>query len=146
MPYYTLDSYDRLVRKGTLISGRPIPSVLYPIIGISQTAKYFNISLPRVGDNHLNLTARLIEESANAFREKFESDAFYVLIYPVAGCTSITPYLDQTNIKYLDYSTLITRDNKEFWQPDRHPTAKGYKIVAEKLAIDLGIIGRKEDD
>jgi hypothetical protein len=146
MPYYALDSNDRLVRKGDLVSDRPMLTILYAAVGVTQTAKYFNIRLPRIRDEHIRLTVRVIEESARAFKEEFDSDAFYVLIYPEAGCSSIIPYLDQANVKYLDYSTLFTLEDEELWQPDRHPTAEAFKLVAEKLTRDIGIFGNRGDE
>ncbi len=147
MPYYTLNSNDKLIRKGDLVSGRPTLSVIYAIMSISHTAKYFNITLPRLNDSHIAFTARVIEESAKAFKRDFNSDAFYVLIYPPASCApTLISYLEEVHIKYLDYGTLLDGDDDRVWQPDRHPTALGHKIVAEKTAVDLGIIGSKTDD
>ncbi len=147
MPYYTLDFNDKLIRQGDFVSGRPILSLLYPALSVSQTAKYFNITLPRINDSHYQLTARVIEESANILKEELKVDDFYVLFYPRATCSSLLiPHLDAANIKYLDYSTLFTDHEKDFWQPDGHPTAKAYKIIAEKLTVDLDISDSKETD
>jgi len=136
-PYYTLDRDDRLVRRGSFTSGRPILTRLYWLISKSQTLKYFRIDWPRVNENHIRLTARIISESRRLFREKFGSDAFYVLIYPGAIYYGkrLIPYLEQADIKYLDYSDLPS----EKIPYDGHPTAKAHQAVAKRLVKYLGI-------
>jgi len=39
-PFYTLDTHDRLVRKGDFTSGRPLVSFLYWVMGKSQILQY----------------------------------------------------------------------------------------------------------
>jgi hypothetical protein len=144
MPYYSLDSEGELIRNGNLLSSRPVRAVLFTAVEISQTARYFNLTLPRINDGHVSLTARMIEEAAKNYKKNFDSDAFYVLLYPPAECAPrLIPYLDKANIKYLNYATLFTLDDEGLWIPDGHPTAPAQKIVAEKLATDLGIIPGK---
>lgn len=144
MPYYSLDAEGELVRNGNLISSRPTRAVLFTAVEISQTAKYFHLTLPRINDSHVSLTARMIEEAAKNYKKNFDSDAFYVLLYPPAPCASrLTPYLDEANINYLNYDSLFTLDDEGLWIPDGHPTAPAQKIVAEKLVTDLGIAPQK---
>lgn len=143
MPFYTLDSNNNLIRKGNFTTGRPLLSTLYIIVGKSQTAKYFNVDLPpRTTEHHIELTARIIESSHDAFVEQFDNDNFYVLFFPgVSGqANKIIPYLEKAEINYLDYSTLYTREQSDLWiAGDGHPKANGYKIVATKLVEDLKI-------
>ena len=144
MPYYTLDSEDNLVHRGNFVSGRPFLSILYPTLGISQVAKYFNLNLPRINDSHYQLTAKVIEESGNLLKEKVGVDDLYVLFYPKSNCsTLLIPHLETAGIPYLDYSNLLNGNHKEgLWQPDGHPTSKAYKLVAKKLISDLALNDR----
>ncbi len=144
MPYYLVDDNDRVIRKGNFESGRPTVTFLYRLIGSSQFVKYFGVNHPRINDDHISTTARIIEESRNTFREKFNSDDFYVLIYPGASRYGqrIIPYFESAGIKYLDYSDLIDPNKKEFHsgEGDYHPTAQAYKTVAARLVKDIGIL------
>ncbi|MCB9104507.1 MAG: SGNH/GDSL hydrolase family protein [Anaerolineales bacterium] len=140
MPYYFLDANDQLVRQSDLVTARPWLSAIDALVGISQTGKYFNITLPRINDNHRRLTARIIAEAQQSFRDKYQSDAFYVLIYPHNPCAAeIIPFLEEVNVKVLDYSTLFKFGDAGLWIPDGHPTASAQKIVAQKLVTDLGL-------
>ncbi len=144
MPYYTIDNNDRLIRKGNFTSGRPLLSFMYWLMGKSQILIYLHLKFPiKINDDHINLTSKIIEESRNTFREKFNSNDFYVLLYPTKSknVKSLIPYFKGAGIKILDYSNLIDMTKKEFSiEGDGHPTAKAHKIVAVKLAEDLGIL------
>ena len=138
MPYYYLDTNDTLKRNGNFVSGRPMISFIYNIAGKSQTLDYFGVSFPlRVSDRDLKTTAKIFEESRRLFKEAFNSDQFYVLIYPNLGIEEFLPYLEAADINYLDYSTLPEAHNEDFWLGEGHPTAKAHRIVAERLIEDL---------
>lgn len=113
-------------------------SFIYNIAGKSQTLDYFGVSFPlRVSDRDLKTTAKIFEESRHLFKEAFNSDQFYVLIYPDLGIKEFLPYLEAADINYLDYSTLPEAHNEDFWLGEGHPTAKAHRIVAERLIEDL---------
>lgn len=140
MPYYYVDTNGNLSRHGNLASGRPGLSILYGILGKSQTLRFFNIDLPlQPSEDDLQTTARIIDEARHIYREKFNSDRFYVLIYPGLGAPELLPYLDAAGITYLDYSSLPDIYDKDFWLGEGHPSAKAHRIVAEKLVHDLGL-------
>jgi len=144
MPYYLIDSNDNLIRKGSFESGRPVVTFLYRLARSSELVKYSGITFPRIREEHIRITARIIEESRNTFREKFHSDDFYVLIHPGSGFRGrrLIPYFESAGIKYLDYSNLIDRTKKKFRLQEgdgSHPTALSHKIVAERLVKDIGI-------
>ena len=147
-PYYALDAHDRLVRKGNFTSGRPLLAFLYWLMGQSQILKYYLHSAfpPRILDEHIRLTARIIEEAYHAFHTQFPSSAFYVLLSPgVRRGKDIIPSLAQAGIKYLDYSSFLDWPHPELTLADgKHPTAKGHRIIAAQLAKDLGICDRDE--
>jgi hypothetical protein len=144
LPFYTIDSRDKVVRKGSLTSGRPFLSFLYSTISKSEIVRYFNIDFPwKINDSHIKITFRLIEESRNRFRQQFHSDDFYVLLYPGSeNAKEMIAYFQRAQIKYLDYSNLVELTTTEFHiKGDGHPTAKGHKTIAEMLTRDLGILG-----
>lgn len=141
IPFYTIDDHDRLVRKGSFTSGRPFLSLLYWGMGKSQILKAYGVNVPsRIREDHIRLTARIIEESRNAFKKQFPSGEFYLLLYPgVRRGKEMIPYFERAGVKYLDYSSLIKWPYQEFTiEDDSHPTAKGHRIVAAQLAQDLG--------
>jgi hypothetical protein len=142
-PFYTLDAHDRLVRQGDFTSGRPLVSFLYWVMGKSHVFQYYNITFPpRIREEHVRLTARIIAEARTAFHKQFPSADFYVLLYPgVRGGEDIIPYLAQAGVKYLDYAYFINWPHPGLTLEDvgAHPTAQGHRIVVAKLAKDLGI-------
>jgi hypothetical protein len=140
MPYYYIDTDGKLKRNGDLVSGRPVLSVLYNVVGSSQILKFFHFDLPlEPGDRDFQTTARIIEEARNVYREKFHNDQFYVLIFPGLGVPELLPYLDAAGVKYLDYSHLPQMYDEDFWLGEGHPTAKAHRLVAEKLVQELGL-------
>ena len=145
-PYYIIDSYDRLVRKGNFTSGRRFLTYFYQVIGRSQFVQYFDIDHPRINNDHIRLTARIIEESRNAFRDKFDSDNFYVLIYPGQRRygKELIHYLKKAGVRYLDYSRLQDKMVYDRIKGDGHPTAKSHRAIAARLVKDLGIFGDDE--
>jgi hypothetical protein len=143
-PYYVIDSQGILVRNGTFASGRPIFSSLSWLIGKSEIAEYFGIEYPRINDDHIKLTAEIIEESRDRFQQQFHSDNFYVLFYPgTKKGQEMIPYFENAGIRYLDYSQLLNPNDPQFrLDGDPHPTPKAFKIIAEALARDIGILNR----
>lgn len=140
MPYYFTTSTGELVRNGTLASGRPLQSFVYSGLGKSQTLRFFNIDFPlNYSDDNLKTTARIIDESRRIYQAKFNSDRFYVLIYPGLGYPDLLPYLEAAGIPYLDYSDLPQMHNDDFWLGEGHPSAKGHRIVAARVVRDLGL-------
>jgi hypothetical protein len=142
-PFYTLDGSGQLVRHGSFRSGRPVQSLLNYSVSQSYVVKYFNASIPIINEAHFELTARIVEKARDTFRAKFGSDEFYVLLFPrTQEARRIIPRLEKAHVKYLDYSGLFQDRWKQFKIPgDGHPTPDAYRIVAAKLANDIGIAG-----
>jgi hypothetical protein len=149
MPFYVVDTHDQLTRKGDFTSGRPFISWLYKGLGTSQILRYFGIDLQgKITDNHVALTARIIEESRKIFLNKFKSDRFYVLFFPGHKETRrLIPTLQAAGIEYLDYVDLFDVQQEGFEiKNDGHPTAKAYWAIATRLTEDLRIgEGHKEE-
>lgn len=140
MPYYFITPAGNLVRDGTFASGRPLQSMVYSVLGKSQILKFFNIDFPlNYSDDDLKTTVRIIDESRRVYQAKFNSDRFYVLIYPGLGYPDLLSYLDAAEIPYLDYSDLPQIYNDDFWLGEGHPSAKAHRIVANKLVQELGL-------
>ena len=147
VPIYALDAHDRLVRQESATFGRRLISFLSGGLGKSQILTYYHITfppMPGIREEHIRLTARIIEEARNAFHQQFPSAEFYVLLYPgVRHGKDLIPYLAQAGIKYLDYSSFIDWPHPELTLQDSiHPTAHGHRLVAAQLAKDLGIFDR----
>lgn len=146
MPYYTIDNNGSLIRNGNFLTGRPKLSFIYMAIDKSQIAKYFHVNLPpKINDFHIRLTSKIIEESYNTFREKFNSSEFYVLFYPGSKYAKrMTPHLKDAGIKILDYSSLLDMSEKQFHiEGDGHPTKKTQNIVAKRLVRDLEMLEKR---
>ena len=142
MPYYFLDPDGNLVRQGDLVSGRPVRSLIYSIAGRSQTLKYFNINIPpQLRPQDYVLTVEMLKESRRLFSQKFNSDEFYVLIYPGRGVPELRSYLESAGIDYLDYSEIPEIYHDSFWLGEGHPTAQAHRTVADMLVRDLELRG-----
>ena len=147
VPIYTLDTQDRLVKQESATFERRLVSWLSWGLGRSQILTHYHITfppMPRMREEHIRLTARIIEEARKAFHQQFSSAEFYVLLYPgVRRGKDLIPYLAQAGIKYLDYSNFIDWPHPELTlQDNNHPTAQGHRLVAAQLAKDLGIFDR----
>ena len=143
-PYYVMDGADRLVYKGNFISGRPLLSKLYVLMWKSRLVQYLDtrLHLPKVNEENIRLTAKIIEESRNVFRETFHSENFYILFHPNGSgeyAKRLIPYLKRAGIKYLDYSDIADEAIRDKIPNDSHPSSKSYRAVALKLAQDIGI-------
>jgi len=144
MPYYTIDWQGNLVRRGNFTTGRPLLSILYLALGQSEIAKYYHVNIPpRLTDRHYAFTARVIAEARDTFRAKFNSDEFYVVIYPDEGdyAEDIIPHFEQLGLKYLNYDERIKLSSEEGLSiaGDGHPTGKAHQMVAKWIVEDLGI-------
>jgi hypothetical protein len=143
-PNYELDDAGQPVRRGNFTTGRPATSLLYSVLGRSQTLEYFRVELPPVvRDSHIELTARMLARSAALFREKFGAQRFVVVIFPGAELAPrLAPALERLGVDFLDYSELVDFDGQpQLYQivGDGHPSARTYQEVARRLARDLGI-------
>lgn len=143
MPFYTLDADGNLVRKGTFSTGRPIISLMYKFLGKSKLLKSLHLDIPRIRSQHIALTARIIEESRNRFRDRFGSSDFYVIFYPGSRYSrSLIPYLKKADIKYFDYSELFNLKDPQFYiegDMHSHPSPRAYETIANQFIKDAGL-------
>ena len=133
MPYYVLDSNGNLERRGNFTTGRPALALWYRLLGKSEIATYFSFDFSYgVDEDDLKLTARIVEDSRNAFSRLFESDDVYVVLYPGSKIGKrLFPHFKRARVKYLDYSELFdpTREDLQI-EGDAHPTPKSLPLVS----------------
>ena len=145
-PYYRMDDRNELVRTGTFQSGRPFLTELDVWLGKSSLVQFLRrrLGFPKTTEEDVRLTAKIIEESRNAFMQRFHSQRFYVLIYPRVGgpfVPRLLAYLNKAGIKYFDYSPATGAAMADTLPHDSHPSARSYRAVAMRLARDLGVAG-----
>lgn len=144
-PYYRIDAATGdLVRNGDFTSGRPLQSLLYTLLLKSAFVRVLGINHPlRIEEQHVRVTARIIQESYNSYKKHFRSNAFYVMIFPGAVQSSsrqLITMLTEDGIRCLDYRAATDFSGKEYRIPqDLHPSAKWNKRLAERIVTDLGL-------
>jgi hypothetical protein len=95
---------------------------------------------PVIADRHIHLTARIIGEARDQYREQFPLGEFYVVIYPSSlHGDKLVRELKDRDIKILDYSKLFDRHDPKYIlaAEDHHPNALAYELVGRRLAHDL---------
>jgi hypothetical protein len=144
MPYYLVDWQGNLVRRGNFTTGRPLLSTLYRALGQSEIAQYYHINIPaRLTRSHYGHTARIIAAARDAFRARYNSDEFYIVIYPDEGdyVEDMIPHFERFGLKYLNYDERLKLDSAAGLSiaGDGHPTGKAHQIVAGWIVTDVGI-------
>lgn len=141
-PLYALED-NQLIRQDTFAKERPFAFLLYQVCAKSRLVERTGFRYPLWHtQSHMRLVTRMIEESKNAFEEKFNSLGFYLVVYPGAGQNdlpdSCRKELENKGVMFLDYSALIAVNRDEFHIPhDGHPTALAHDRVARALANDI---------
>ncbi len=140
-PYYEVNG-DSIEHRGNFLTSRPTRSVIYWLLGKSQTLKFLDFNWP-LSDSRsaIETTARVIAKARDVFESKTGSDKFVVFLYPgVIHGTALIEHLDTFGVKYLDYSKLIDiKAPGMAIENDGHPTPKANKILAQRLAEDLAV-------
>ncbi|MBN1824194.1 MAG: hypothetical protein JW803_07740 [Endomicrobiales bacterium] len=142
MPYYDYDNKGHLVRKGSFLSGKPILTKLCLMMRKTELGKFIfrKMDFPPFSRKHAKLTADIIKESCAIFKDKFNSNNFYVVVYPGSvKWKTIEPYLQNTEIKVLDYSSLYESFNDYEIPNDHHPDHMAYKLLSKLIVRDLGL-------
>jgi hypothetical protein len=141
-PNYVLDSSGVPLRRGTLTTGRPLTSLLYSVLGRSQTLAYLGVDIPpRITERHIDLTARILARSAELFRAGFGAGRFAVVIFPgSAHAEPLAAALGRLDVEFLDYSGLLDYgDPRYFIAEDWHPSPLTHRILAERIVEDLAL-------
>ena len=137
-PWYEIDeSTGHPVRKGIFKdraaqpsnSGLKIVDAVNDYRGESLTSK------------DAKLMAALIDEARMEFEKKFESEGFYVLVYPgkqTALTNEVVAILKEHGAKILDYRELLAKSGTNwFIAGDGHPSPALHAKVAQKLMEDV---------
>lgn len=137
LPYYDLNN-DSLALRGNFGDDRPITNLFYKTLNKSYVLRYFGINFPLAfREHHFELAGRLIDASFKEYKKQFNSNYFYVLIFP-GQSPKIANYISD-EIRILDYSDLYDSKNPKYFIPgDFHPSPEAYDLVAKQLAKDIG--------
>lgn len=143
-PFFELDHDDRLVSRGTFLTGRPVRSLVYRALHKSHVVRY---GLSHRWDwplspsaNDFRTTAAIIGESKAAFLQRFRRGRFVVILYPGTPRPSIRPWLSARGIEYLDLSELFDPTAQGLSIPgDGHPTPMANAILARRIAELLSL-------
>jgi len=142
-PFYSIDDNGSLIKGSSFYKSRPLLSSIYNILSLSQIIKYYRLDFPLyITNDHINLTCRLITESARHFEKQFNSKKFYVVFYPTSKYSQrIGRCLQELEIKILDYPNLFSESEKlVISKYNTHPNPKAYRILSQRLVKDIGII------
>jgi len=144
MPYYHFDQDGKLVRDGTFTTGRPFLSLIYMLMGRSEIGATLRLRHPfRTTEEHIKLTAKIVEESALVFKQQFtDSDFCFVNLpgFDGPGEMAVVAALRKSGIKVLDFSDRKEFEAKEYHiQGDGHPSVKYNKELARLIVDRLGL-------
>ncbi|MEM7030598.1 MAG: hypothetical protein AAF629_13605 [Chloroflexota bacterium] len=142
MPYYTTDWSGNLIRQRDFRTGRPATSKMFEWLEQSEIARYYNINVPNVlQDRHYAHAVRIIAAARDTFQEKYDSNQFYVMIYPDEGdyFEDMEAHLMAADLQLLNYDERMKLDKEAGLaiKGDGHPTAQAHEIVAQWLVEDL---------
>ncbi len=141
VPYYYLDKENKIQRKRSFGTGRPIISSVYRILSESSFFKLFGINLPPKSSKHIYLTSRIIEEASHVYNSKFNG-TFYFMAHPESTDSEDTKQLiemlRESDVSVLDVKVVFF-ENKHSILGDGHPTALLNYELAQAIANDLNI-------
>lgn len=147
-PYLYINDKNEVVADGKFSTKRTFITKLYQLLNMSSTLGYFKVNLPFTEftpeEDYQNFLFRVIEASADLYKEKFGSDNFFVIIYPGnPNKEQVIKFLEEKNIKYLDYTNIFDySQGEEYSFKDGHPNLKGSEVLAEQLEKDLAKVFR----
>ena len=157
-PSYALSADGTLNLEGSFRNAHPRRAGLYQWLGAEGILRALHWDIPlRITGDHLELTARILEEARDTFQRKFGSESFYVLLWPAgiwpgaerhkAETRRMIPFLERAGIRYLDYIDLVDMQDTEnvfHKELDSHPTASTYERIAKQLAADLNPVSETQ--
>jgi hypothetical protein len=146
-PYYVMGEDGLPMRLGSFQGERSRLTGCYDFLKGDQVLKYFALDFPpKLTNGHHALTEAIIAQAAERFSAQFESDEFYVVLYPRSPedefpARETGKRLSARGLRVLDYTDLLPEPAEtHFFLPyDSHPRASAHALVAAQLAADLGI-------
>ncbi len=137
--YELLDG--KLVRSGTYANDSKLRNFFFDFMAKSNILRVFNVGYPfQISDAHYELTAEVFAASAKEFQRKFQSNRFYIVIYPSSNTNNqqMIDLLRSKGLRVLDYSKLFDPAASGMAIPnDEHPTPKANQLLVKKLLEDI---------
>ncbi len=139
--YFPYIDEGTMVTNGVFAKQRRLYSDFIQAFQDSGVKQLSNWGYPkRHTDVHFEFIADIIGESARTYSRIFGNDHFFVIIFPGNPVSaSFLQKLSHRGIKYLDYSGLITINDKMLPFDNAHPSATVYRRVASRLSEDLAV-------
>ncbi len=146
--YYAKNGNNEYERQGTFETARPFQTRLYRFLKKSSLLKMLRISLPRITQGDIALTADLIQAAASKFLKQYLHGKFVIVIYPPLPkerhlCELMAYELKKRNMTYLYYDQLFNAQEGQYAQSkeDPHPSPLAYKLLAWAIVRDLRLTG-----
>jgi len=143
VPHYVATRDGGLARQGLVDLAHPPHDTFWEIVAdrLGLIGTLFSDWPVRLTDRERRFAARLVSQCRVEFEKRFDSQGFFVIFFPGSNTVNVMrPLLEQGGIRCLDYTAVAPYDaDKEavYFQPDSHPTALAYRVIADKLAADL---------
>jgi hypothetical protein len=144
-PWYEVDeSTGHPVRKGVFNDRKTKPTNSGLKI-LDAVADYRGESLT---SEDAKLMAAIIDEARQEFEKKFESDGFYVVVYPGKQTNltlEVAKILKERGAKILEYRDMLGKAGKGGWyiEGDGHPNPALHAKIAEQIGKDLPNYSKK---
>jgi hypothetical protein len=140
-PAYDFDKNGSLFYAGTLWTHRVFRNALVVLAQNTNTVQALHIHfLDTETEYHVQLTAAIIDRTAELSREQFPNSKFVMLFAPHSKTgPGVAKRLRDKNIKVLDYSGLIADTRTDTQMAEGHPTSIFHKAMAEQVVKDLGL-------
>ncbi len=134
-PYYELNATGQPDRKGSFVSGRPVTSLFYGVLGRSRTRALLGLNFPRRQPQHYLLTAAVIAKARDLFLQQFPDSRFIVVAYPDSGSETLTLKTCRENgLEVLNLRQLFDPAHPSFQhEGDGHPTPAANAAVANAI-------------
>lgn len=122
---------------------QPIRTWIYAVLPHEQFFAYSGLDWPITPSAaDCGYTAKLIGAARDLYLKRFPGSKFYVLIHPLHGDLRGTQMtidaLAKLEVPVLNYVGMLDGTNPAYSLSDTHPTALANKLIAHRLAVDIG--------
>jgi len=145
-PYYVFEDNGELARLGNFNTARPYLYRLYhDLLLKSATLDFFHMDFPlAITEEDIDTSTKIIERAYQTYKKKFKNDKFYVVIHFNQASQfggKLESKLSKLGISVLYYEKSIPlKEEFQIYRPyETHTSAKGNKVLAERLVADLAI-------
>lgn len=135
-PWYKLNADDQLVYQGTF-EDRWYSKWYERLNSLIPASLY--LEFPKIGEDDIKLTFKIIERIKNIYEKEFPGNTFYVLLMPNLYSDPIhkdaKKFMNQYGIKYLEVLSLknFKKGNRLIFNPDNHLTSEANKRIAKDI-------------